>query len=217
MVESDDLEGLVTWLAVAREVAPRELIGLALPLASHPNLAVRGAARDLIEEAGAELPTAAPLPTPNALPGDAIADAPTGRAVVETDRGRFVIALRSDLAPTTVVRFAALVRDGFYDGLPFHRVVPAFVVQGGDPRGDGYGGPGWSQRCEDHRLPYERGTVGMALAGRDTGGSQFFVTVTPQPHLDARYTAFGQVVEGMEVVDRLQRGDRIRTIRLVPE
>ena len=76
---------------------------------------------------------------------------------------------------------------------------------------------GWSQRCEDHRLPYERGTVGMALAGRDTGGSQFFVTVTPQPHLDARYTAFGQVVEGMEVVDRLQRGDRIRTIRLVPE
>ncbi|MDQ3035543.1 MAG: peptidylprolyl isomerase [Myxococcota bacterium] len=143
-----------------------------------------------------------------------MAAAPSGRAVLETDRGRVVIELWPERAPTTVLRFAELVRSGFYDGLSFHRVVPAFVVQGGDPRGDGYGGPGWSQRCEESRAPYERGTVGMALAGRDTGGSQFFVALSPQPHLDARYTAFGRVVEGMEVVERLQPGDEIRRATL---
>jgi cyclophilin family peptidyl-prolyl cis-trans isomerase len=135
------------------------------------------------------------------------------RVEVEAESGRFVIELRPDWAPTTVARFLGLVDDGFYDGLTFHRVVPAFVVQGGDPRGDGYGGPGWSQRCEDNRVPYERGTVGMALAGRDTGGSQFFITLAPQPHLDGRYTAFGRVVEGMEVVERVLRGEVMRRVR----
>ena len=118
-------------------------------------------------------------------------------------------------APTTVARFIALADRGFFDGLRFHRVVAGFVAQGGDPRGDGYGGPGYTQRCEDNRIRYERGTVGMALAGRDTGGSQFFVTEAAQPHLDGRYTAFGRVTRGMELVDALVPNDVITRVRIV--
>jgi cyclophilin family peptidyl-prolyl cis-trans isomerase len=136
------------------------------------------------------------------------------RARIETSRGRVELELLSDEAPSTVIRFVELARRGFYDGLSWHRVVPAFVVQGGDPAGDGFGGPGWSQRCEDNRVSYTRGTVGMALAGRDTGGSQFFITHAAQPHLDGQYTAFARVIEGMEVVEQLQAGDLIRQITI---
>ena len=99
------------------------------------------------------------------------------------------------------------MRKGYFDGLSFHRLVPDFVVQGGDPRGDGEGGPGYTIRDELNQEPYLRGTVGMALAWRDTGGSQFFITHSPQPHLDARYTVFGRVVSGMDVVDALIQWD----------
>jgi len=92
-------------------------------------------------------------------------------------------------------------------------VVPNFVVQDGDPGGDGWGGPGFALRDENSRVRYSRGVVGMALSGPDTGGSQFFITHSPQPHLDGTYPVVGQVVEGMEVVDRIIQGDRIRTIR----
>lgn len=126
-----------------------------------------------------------------------------------TSRGEIEIRLDPELAPTTVTRIVELAESGFYDGLNFHRVVPGFVAQGGDPRGDGYGDAGWSQRCEDPPTPYERGTVGMALAGRDTGGSQFFIATGPAHHLDGRYTAFGHVTRGLEAVDLLQAGDRI--------
>ena len=126
-----------------------------------------------------------------------------------TQRGDIEIRLDPDLAPTTVTRIAELAESGFYNGLTFHRVVPGFVAQGGDPRGDGYGDAGWSQRCENPPTPYERGTVGMALAGRDTGGSQFFITTGPAHHLDGRYTAFGHVIRGLEAVDALQAGDTI--------
>lgn len=215
LIAADDLEGIVTWLSAARDLAPRELAEQAAPLAAHANLAVRLGAREALLAGGADAPDPATHAAPaNPLDAAAIREAPHARAVLETDRGRIVIALWPERAPGTVARFAALVEGGFYDGLAFHRVVPGFVAQGGDPRGDGYGGPGWAQRCEDHRAPYERGTVGMALAGRDTGGSQFFVTLSPQPHLDARYTAFGQVVEGMDVVDQLQAGDAIRRVTL---
>jgi cyclophilin family peptidyl-prolyl cis-trans isomerase/HEAT repeat protein len=112
-------------------------------------------------------------------------------------------------APLTVLNFCDLAREGYFDGIAFHRVVPGFVVQGGDPEGDGWGGPGHSIRCEYNRLRYSRGMVGMALAGKDTGGSQFFFTLAPQPHLDGRYTIFARVTEGMELVDRIRRGERI--------
>ena len=104
---------------------------------------------------------------------------------------------------------ARLAARSYYDGLTFHRVVPDFVAQGGDPRGDGWGGPGFTLRCELSPRRYLRGTVGMALAGKDTGGSQFFITHSMQPHLDGKYTIIGEVVAGMEVVDTLLPGDRI--------
>lgn len=128
---------------------------------------------------------------------------------VETPRGAFRLRLDCPRVPLTCLSFLQLARQGFYDGLSFHRVVPDFVVQGGDPRGDGWGGPGYTVRDEIHRLRFERGVVGMALAGPDTGGSQLFVTLAPQPHLDGGYTAFGEVTEGMEVLDRMAPGDVI--------
>jgi cyclophilin family peptidyl-prolyl cis-trans isomerase len=97
--------------------------------------------------------------------------------------------------------------------MALHRVVPNFVVQGGDVRGDGEGSPGYTMRDEINMLPFLRGTVGMALDGADTGGSQFFITHSPQPHLDGKYTVFGRVVAGMDVVDRLQQWDVIRRVR----
>jgi cyclophilin family peptidyl-prolyl cis-trans isomerase len=110
--------------------------------------------------------------------------------------------------------FTELAQSGYFNGVGIHRVVPNFVVQDGDPRGDGEGGPGYTIRDELNQRPYLRGTVGMALDWADTGGSQFFITHSPQPHLDARYTVFGRVVSGMDVVDTLARGDIIRQVRV---
>jgi cyclophilin family peptidyl-prolyl cis-trans isomerase len=135
-------------------------------------------------------------------------------AFIETARGTIEFELAVLDAPQTTSNFMALARKGFFNGLQIHRVVPNFVVQDGDPRGDGEGGPGYSIRDELNDRPYLRGTVGMALSGPDTGGSQFFITHSPQPHLDAKYTVFGQVVNGMEVVDRIQQGDTIQRIRV---
>lgn len=134
------------------------------------------------------------------------------RAVVVTDKGRVVIELLPAAAPLTVHNFIELARRGFFARIAFHRVVPNFVIQGGDPRGDGEGGPGYQIRCEINEVPYDRGAVGMALSGKDTGGSQWFVTHAPQPHLDGGYTVFGRVVSGMETIDWIARGDRIRRI-----
>ena len=135
-------------------------------------------------------------------------------AYVETDRGIIEIELAVLDAPVTVAAFVDLARRGFFNGLSIHRVVPDFVVQDGDPRGDGEGGPGYTLRDEINQRPYLRGTVGMALDWRDTGGSQFFITHSPQPHLDGRYTVFGYVVNGMEVVDRIEPRDVIRRVRV---
>jgi cyclophilin family peptidyl-prolyl cis-trans isomerase/HEAT repeat protein len=133
---------------------------------------------------------------------------------IETSKGTIQIELAVGDAPLTGAAIMALVRRGFYNGLVVHRVVPDFVVQMGDPRGDGEGGPGFTLRDEINERPYLRGTVGMALDWADTGGSQFFITHSPQPRLDGRYTVIGSVVGGMDVVDRLQQWDTIRRVRV---
>ena len=134
---------------------------------------------------------------------------------LETVRGEILIELLTDEAPLTAANFARLVEEGYYDGLTFHRVVPNFVIQDGCPRGDGWGGPGYRIPCEYNEVKYDRGLVGMALAGKDTGGSQFFITHSPQPHLNGRYTIFGRVASGMETVDRILVGDRIRKAEMI--
>lgn len=130
--------------------------------------------------------------------------------VLHTPRGRIVIDLFRDEAPQMVESFARLAEDGFFDGLIFHRVVPDFVIQGGDPRGTGWGDAGYTLRSEWNPLHFERGRVGIAHSGKDTGSCQLFITQSPQPHLDARYTIFGEVVSGMSAVDAVQSGDQFR-------
>lgn len=132
---------------------------------------------------------------------------------VVTVRGTFTVSLDTREAPITAFALSQLAEKKFFDNLTFHRVVSNFVVQGGDPRGDGWGGPGFLLPDELSRKPFVTGAVGMALAGPDTGGSQFFVTLTDQPHLDGRYPRVGTVAAGLEVVQRLQVGDRILRIR----
>jgi cyclophilin family peptidyl-prolyl cis-trans isomerase/HEAT repeat protein len=136
-------------------------------------------------------------------------------AVLHTKKGDIRIELFAADAPMTVDNFIRLARGGFYNGLAFIRVVPNFVIQGGDPRGDQNGGPGYQIRDEINLRRYETGAVGMALSGKDTGGSQFFITHSPQPHLDGGYTIFGRVIEGMDVVNRIARGDRIERVEIL--
>lgn len=133
---------------------------------------------------------------------------------IDTDKGSVQFELAVLDAPLTVDSFITLARRGFFDGLSFHRIVPNYVVQAGDPRGDSEGGPGFTMRDELSQTPFLRGTLGLALDWADTGGSQFFVATSPQPHLDAKYTVFGRVLAGMEVMDRLQPGDIIRRVRI---
>jgi cyclophilin family peptidyl-prolyl cis-trans isomerase len=136
-------------------------------------------------------------------------------AVIHTKKGDIRIELFADESPMTVDNFMRLARSGFYNGLLFVRVVPNFVIQGGDPRGDQNGGPGYQIRDEINLHKYETGTVGMALSGKDTGGSQFFITHSPQPHLDGGYTIFGRVTDGMDVVSRIARGDKIERVEII--
>jgi len=133
-------------------------------------------------------------------------------AVVTTNTGSFTIDLLPEDAPLTVDNFVQLAQRDYFRNITIHRVVPNFVIQDGDPRGDGNGGPGYTIRCEINQVLYDRAAVGMALSGKDTGGSQWFVTHSPQPHLDGGYTVFGRVVTGMDVVDKIVRGDVIQSV-----
>ena len=142
----------------------------------------------------------------------ALTGQPNPRVTLETDRGTLEIELLSAEAPLTVAAFLGLVERRYFDGTRWHRVVPNFVVQDGDPRGDGWGGPGFVLRDEVNPTRYEVGTVGMALSGPDTGGSQYFITHSAQPHLDGIYPVFGRVVAGGAVLDAIAMGDRIRSI-----
>ncbi len=134
------------------------------------------------------------------------------QARIESARGSILLELLGEDAPLTVANFVALAQRGYYRNVQFHRVVPNFVAQDGDPRGDGNGGPGYAIRDEINTRRYARGAVGMALSGPDTGGSQYFLTLSPQPHLDARYTIFARVVGGQDAMDRLVQGDAISNI-----
>ncbi|GEL76111.1 peptidylprolyl isomerase [Tenuibacillus multivorans] len=129
---------------------------------------------------------------------------------------KIIIDLFEEDAPNTVDNFVKLAESGFYDGLTFHRVIPNFVIQGGCPNGDGTGGPGYTIKCETEGNPkkHERGSLSMAHAGKDTGGSQFFICFEPQPHLDGVHTVFGKVTEGIDVVDRVRMGDVMEKVAI---
>jgi peptidyl-prolyl cis-trans isomerase B (cyclophilin B) len=143
----------------------------------------------------------------------------TYRATIQTDRGDIELELYPQHAPKTVNNFVFLAREGFYDGVTFHRVIDDFVIQGGDPTGTGRGGPGY--RFEDevkgNPLRHETGVISMANAGPNTNGSQFFITHSPQPHLDGRHTVFGKVVGGMDVVNAIRQGDKMIKVMIAEE
>ena len=145
-------------------------------------------------------------------------------AIVDTDKGTFVIELYPKVAPKTVENFETLTKKGFYDGLTFHRVVPDFVVQGGDPDGTGTGGPGYTVPAEiDAKEKHLRGSVATARTSdavnpqRASSGSQFYVCLEPQPSLDGQYTVFGGVIDGMEVVDQIVKGDHMKKVTLASQ
>jgi peptidyl-prolyl cis-trans isomerase B (cyclophilin B) len=133
------------------------------------------------------------------------------RVTIETDKGDIKLELYPEHAPKTVNNFIFLSQEGFYDGVLFHRVISDFMIQGGDPTGTGRGGPGYKFEDEvaENPLRHETGVISMANAGPDTNGSQFFITHSPQPHLDGMHTVFGKVVEGQEVVNAIQQADRM--------
>jgi cyclophilin family peptidyl-prolyl cis-trans isomerase/HEAT repeat protein len=210
--------GRIAELGLAERLAVQDRF-----LKDHPRVddyLVRRAAAERFPEAARRWGPERPIQTPRGLEdyremARRYVAGPGGvqTIVLDTDRGRIVIDLFGRDAPITVNAFLQLVDQRFFDGRPFHRVVPNFVVQSGDPRGDGWGGPGFSLRDEINPNRYERGTVGMALSGPDTGGSQFFITHSRQPHLDGTYPVIGRVISGMDVVDLITQGDRIQTIR----
>ncbi len=133
------------------------------------------------------------------------------RAIMETDKGTINIDFFDAEAPNTVKNFSDLANKGFYNGLKFHRVIPNFMVQGGCPEGTGTGGPGYNIKCEINANKHQAGTLSMAHAGRDTGGSQFFICHSPQPHLDGVHTTFGQTND-MDVVNAIRQGDKIVSV-----
>ncbi|MEL6470759.1 MAG: peptidylprolyl isomerase [Cyanobacteria bacterium J06623_4] len=135
------------------------------------------------------------------------------RAIMETDKGTINLDLFEQDAPNTVANFVKLSKDGFYDGLNFHRVIPNFMIQGGCPHGTGTGGPGYKINCEINSNKHEAGSLSMAHAGKNTGGSQFFICHEAQPHLDGIHTVFGKT-EDMDVVNAIAKGDKIVSVKI---
>jgi len=207
-------------LGAIAEYGAADAVGLLKTALADQEWAVRVHAAELLArfEPGTDARTAI-RPVPNAAPmpyedPSLIAPDYSPHVFIETAKGTIEFELAVLDAPQTSRNFMLLARKSFFNGLAIHRIVPNFVVQDGDPRGDGEGGPGYTIRDELNERPFLRGTVGMALSWKDTGGSQFFIAHSPQPHLDARYTVFGSVVNGMDVVDRLQQGDVIDRVRV---
>ena len=141
------------------------------------------------------------------------------RATIETTRGKIVLELYPTYAPKTVNNFVFLARQGFYDGLKFHRVISNFMIQGGDPLGTGTGGPGYKFEDEvrNNPLKHETGVISMANAGANTNGSQFFITHLPQPHLNGKHTVFGKVIEGQEVVNAVKQNDVMQKVTIAED
>ncbi|MPM08932.1 Peptidyl-prolyl cis-trans isomerase B [bioreactor metagenome] len=143
------------------------------------------------------------------------------KALINTVKGTMKVEFYEQDAPNTVANFVKLAKSGFYDGLTFHRVIPDFVIQGGCPDGTGAGGPGYSIKCETSggNQYHDRGVLSMAHAGKDTGGSQFFICHSRKntSHLDRRHTCFGKVTEGLEVIDAIRQGDEIESIKIIEE
>ena len=143
------------------------------------------------------------------------------KAIIKTEKGDMTVEFYEKDAPKTVENFLKLAKSGYYDGVTFHRVLPDFVIQGGDPTGTGAGGPGYSIDCEldgDNQY-HDRGVLSMAHAGRNTGGSQFFIchSRTNTAHLDRNHTCFGKVIENVDVVDEIKQGDKILGIEIIEE
>jgi peptidylprolyl isomerase/peptidyl-prolyl cis-trans isomerase B (cyclophilin B) len=169
----------------------------------------------------AENPPAPDTPLPKPEKGGSSSGTPQAKSspqvLIETDRGKITIELFPDVAPKTVARFTELVKKGFYNGLLFHRVIPRFLVLGGDPAGDGTGGSGRTIPAEFNERKHVAGTVGMARTrDPDSADSQFYLCLEAQPFLDGKYTVFGQVAEGLEVVGKIQEQDVIRRVTLKP-
>ena len=189
-----------------------------LDLAEHPEYTLRRSAGDGLVQIGSDRPSlgaARPFRSARAYQEILLRTAEPMRVELVTERGTLELELNCPVAPLTCLNFVQLADQGFYDGLLFHRVIPDFVVQGGDPRGDGAGGPGYELRDELNRLRFDSGVIGMARGGFDTAGSQFFVTLSRQPHLDGDYTAFGRVIAGGDLLSGIVQGDRIERIRTV--
>jgi peptidylprolyl isomerase/peptidyl-prolyl cis-trans isomerase B (cyclophilin B) len=177
-------------------------------------VACDGGNQDIRHQKGSSAVSKAPSKAPLATDPDI----PEGRHVrVDTDEGQFLIELLPEVAPNTVANFKVLVANGFYDGLTFHRVISDFVAQGGDPLGNGMGGPGYTIKAEFNDAKHLRGTVAMARSSDpNSAGSQFYICLSPQPQLDGKYTVFGRVIEGMDVVDRIRVGTVMRKLTLLP-
>jgi peptidyl-prolyl cis-trans isomerase B (cyclophilin B) len=151
-----------------------------------------------------------------AAPAMALDTSKTYSATIRTNRGDITVDLFAKDAPATVNNFVFLARDGFYDGVAFHRVIPDFMVQGGDPTGTGSGGPGYKFHDEVFGNPHKHGTgsLSMANAGPNTNGSQFFITHSPQPHLNGKHTVFGAVTSGQNIVNAIRQGDKITSVEI---
>ncbi|HEX5635305.1 MAG TPA: peptidylprolyl isomerase, partial [Gemmatimonadales bacterium] len=181
-------------------------------------IAIRDALRQLAGRPFADsLERAHPAPAAPAAHDSAFfAPPPARRAILRTSVGTMEWEFFTDKAPQTVRNFVTLAKRAYFDSTRFHRVVPDFVIQDGDPTGTGSGGPGHTIRCEYNDLRYETGMVGMALSGKDTGGSQWFVTLSPQPHLNGRYTIFARVTRGLDVAKRVTQGTIVYGVEVVP-
>ena len=206
----DAVEAQQAILGAAAALQLQALVPLARALLDAEPYALRQAAAHALSVLEGK-PAPARLPT---MPKAAAPVLPPTTVRLRTTRGSIRVRLWVADAPRTAANFIALARKKFYDKLTFHRVVPDFVAQGGDPRGDGAGGPGYLIPCEIGMRRFGEGVLGMALSGRDTGGSQFFFTQAPAPHLDGRYTAFGEVISGLDVIDALVEGDVILELTL---